>query len=623
MCAHFALHPPSDFAFRTPRRSNLYALILTPIHFRPLPCSYTTLVNALTITSLLPVFQNPPYTYTLFAPSNSAFAKIPFPLWDWLTNPRKVNNDALANVLKYHALSTVVFSTAIAPPPNGTRLNTLCPSCTPVLSAFNEGTQVTIRQTSTSSVLATVTTADINCTNGVVHDISDVLTPGGVGLPTQNVVQKAASAGLSQLSQALATTGLNVTLSTGNGVYTVFAPTNAAFAALPSYIANNATLLKQVLLYHVIVNRTYAANLPLGVNATVATLNSPQTLKVLRSSAGIVTVFGVSGTANVTTADVDSTNAVVHVIDRVLLPAGLPQPPASLSPSPAPSSTPGVLVPTPPASTPTGELQVRFTIDFLVDSSSDFQNVATTNTAVGSAIRNGLFKACMEAAGTNATSAYDGLIILNVNGVAPNPNINTRNVGGAQRRLQAAVPLLAALLVKPNADGSANSALANTIATKVTTVVLAVGSSVLRANMAGAVDALVNAGVVAYTIDGAGGSAAVVNPTAPGTTPSSTGAIVGGVVGGIAVLGALAGAALYWRRRHFGAANDYEVRKTNLAMDFLTPPPLPSLLSLLPFSSLPLSTPFPLPHPHHCSFLQTLALKSDNPYSAAAIKDYK
>jgi uncharacterized surface protein with fasciclin (FAS1) repeats len=148
-----------------------------------------------------------------------------------------------------------------------------------------------------------------------------VLVPANQLIPTQNVVEVASSVpDLSSLVTALVATGLDTVLSVGNGVYTVFAPTNAAFAKIPLYIATNNTLLKQVLLYHVINDRTYAENLlPGNTNITVATLNG-QSINVLLTTAPVrVTVFGnaAGNKANVTTADVDSTNAVVHVIDTV------------------------------------------------------------------------------------------------------------------------------------------------------------------------------------------------------------------------------------------------------------------------------------------------------------------
>ena len=111
-------------------------------------------------------------------------------------------------------------------------LPTLCPSCDPPLNAWvNPAPQYFIR-TGTQQ-LAQITAADIQCSNGVVHVINAVLVPTNKSIPTLDVVQTASAAGLSSLAGALAATGLNATLSLGGTAnsWTVFAPTNAAFAA--------------------------------------------------------------------------------------------------------------------------------------------------------------------------------------------------------------------------------------------------------------------------------------------------------------------------------------------------------------------------------------------------------
>jgi uncharacterized surface protein with fasciclin (FAS1) repeats len=109
--------------------------------------------------------------------------------------------------------------------------------------------------------------------------------------------------------------GLAQTLSTP-GAYTVFAPTNAAFAKVPkatlNALAKNPAQLKRVLLYHVVAGKVPAAK--------VVTLKSAKTL------AGPTVKIRVTGmtvrvnSAKVTKADVKASNGIVHVIDRVLLP---------------------------------------------------------------------------------------------------------------------------------------------------------------------------------------------------------------------------------------------------------------------------------------------------------------
>ena len=114
-------------------------------------------------------------------------------------------------------------------PTTGVNLTTLCATCTPQLVAASTGSTVTI-STADGILLATVTTADVACTNGVVHIIDSVLVPSNAGIPTADVVQTATTGGFTSLVGALKATGLNVTLSLAGSPttsWTVFAPTDA------------------------------------------------------------------------------------------------------------------------------------------------------------------------------------------------------------------------------------------------------------------------------------------------------------------------------------------------------------------------------------------------------------
>ena len=277
-----------------------------------------------------------PGNLTVFAPTNAAFSALPPSVLDWLLNARTINIVALSNVLKFHVLNASVYSSNIAP--TGTPLSglILCSNCTPALTAFNDAGSVTVKASAVGPVLTSVAVPNVTCSNGVVHVVGSVLVPGNQGLPTQNVVQVATAAGLSLLVSALTAAGLASTFTSNNVSYTVFAPTNAAFAAVPAYISSNVSLLTQVLTYHVKAGRTYAQNLqPLNTNLTVPTLNG-QSLKVLSSGSGVSIFANGGNVAKVVTADLDSTNAVVHVIDTVLLPAGLPPAPPPAPPPAAP-----------------------------------------------------------------------------------------------------------------------------------------------------------------------------------------------------------------------------------------------------------------------------------------------
>jgi uncharacterized surface protein with fasciclin (FAS1) repeats len=157
---------------------------------------------------------------------------------------------------------------------------------------------------------ATVIQPNIVCSNGIVHVINAVLVPGGI----MNIVQTAQYYGFSTLVTAVEDSGLNSTLS-GPGPFTVFAPTNAAFAALPSGTLNsllaNKTELTSVLTYHVISGEYLASK--------VVTLSSLKTLEgqniAISVSMGTVKI----NNATVIETNVMCSNGVIHVIDEVLL----------------------------------------------------------------------------------------------------------------------------------------------------------------------------------------------------------------------------------------------------------------------------------------------------------------
>lgn len=140
---------------------------------------------------------------------------------------------------------------------------------------------------------------------------------------TQNIVEVAqGEPTLSTLVTAVVEAGLVDTLSDSGANYTVFAPTNDAFAALPpgtlDYLLSDEGQddLVDILTYHVVDGEALAADLNDG--DTLTTLNG-QTLDVTIDGSGNVFING----NQVTTADVDASNGVVHILDGVLLPEGV------------------------------------------------------------------------------------------------------------------------------------------------------------------------------------------------------------------------------------------------------------------------------------------------------------
>jgi len=166
-----------------------------------------------------------------------------------------------------------------------------------------------------------VTTADIEATNGVIHVIDKVLVPSDFELVVipETVVDIALSSDyFSILVSALTEANLVSTLQ-GEGPFTVFAPTNAAFAALLEQLEITAEELlahpdlSKVLLYHVVSGRVLSTGLTNGMEVT--TLNDGEKITVTLGDAVLI------NESTVTTADLEALNGVVHVIDEVLVPA--------------------------------------------------------------------------------------------------------------------------------------------------------------------------------------------------------------------------------------------------------------------------------------------------------------
>jgi uncharacterized surface protein with fasciclin (FAS1) repeats len=133
------------------------------------------------------------------------------------------------------------------------------------------------------------------------------------------IVDVAVGAGnFTTLVAAVTAAELVETLS-GTGPFTVFAPTDEAFAALPAgvlealLLPENKALLAQILTYHVVSGKVMAADV---TDSDVATVEG-QTIKL--STADGVTVNG----AKVVAADVAASNGVIHAIDAVILPPGV------------------------------------------------------------------------------------------------------------------------------------------------------------------------------------------------------------------------------------------------------------------------------------------------------------
>jgi len=262
----------------------------------------STLVTALKAGDLVNTLSgNGPFT--VFAPTNEAFAALPAGVLANLLKPE--NKAQLVDILTYHVASGTVKAKDLH---DMEMILTL------------EGAYVTARVSGGNVFInsAKVVTADVDASNGVVHIIDAVLQPA----PSRKTIVQIAVAtpDLSTLVAALKAGDLVNTLS-GNGPFTVFAPTNEAFAALPaSVLANllkpeNKAQLVDILTYHVASGAVHAKDITDG-----------EMIKTVEGKSVTARVSGDNifiNSAKVVTADVDASNGVVHIIDAVLMPGSV------------------------------------------------------------------------------------------------------------------------------------------------------------------------------------------------------------------------------------------------------------------------------------------------------------
>ena len=246
----------------------------------------------------LDAFLSGPGPFTLFAPTDAAFNALgPATLLSLLADLPQ-----LTNILKHHVVGDSVMSGMLT---NGQIITTLL------------GTDVTVTIDPTGVYIdgAMVTVADITADNGVVHVIDAVLIPQPpAGNTVYDIIE--ASPAHATLKLAIDTTGLTGTLK-GPGPFTVFAPTDAAFSALPSgtiaALLNDLPQLTDILKHHVVGDSVMSGMLS---NGQIVTTLLGTDLTVTINSTGVYI-----DNAMVTVADIVGDNGVVHVIDAVLLPS--------------------------------------------------------------------------------------------------------------------------------------------------------------------------------------------------------------------------------------------------------------------------------------------------------------
>lgn len=288
--------------------------------------SFNTLVTAVQAAGLVDTLKGEG-PFTVFAPTDEAFAKLPAEVLEAaLADPEGL----LTQVLLYHVVPGKVMSTDLS---DGLEATT----------AQGEAVTFTIADGMAMVNNAHIVAADVEASNGVIHVIDTVILPPSIvaaaaateeamaeatatPAPAEEVMAEAAMADIvdtavaagsfNTLVAAVQAAGLVDALK-GEGPFTVFAPTDDAFAKLPqatidALLADPTGDLTQILLYHVVPGKVMAADLSDGLEAT--TLQGGAVTFKLSDSGAMV------NDANIIVTDIETSNGVIHVIDSVLLP---------------------------------------------------------------------------------------------------------------------------------------------------------------------------------------------------------------------------------------------------------------------------------------------------------------
>ncbi len=260
--------------------------------------SFKTLAAALGAADLVGALKGDG-PFTVFAPTDDAFAKLPAGTVETLLKPE--NRDKLTAILTYHVAAGKVPAKQVVTLRGAKTLN---------------GQRVDIKVENGNVFVdgAQVVKTDIECSNGIIHVIDSVILPASDDIPTTAV--KAGD--FNTLVAAVKAAGLVDAIS-GAGPFTVFAPTDEAFAKLPAGTVDtllkpeNKDKLVAILKYHIVPGRVYSED---ALKAKIA--------KTLQGQAINVSVSGGQAKINdskLIATDIDASNGVIHVIDSVLLPA--------------------------------------------------------------------------------------------------------------------------------------------------------------------------------------------------------------------------------------------------------------------------------------------------------------
>lgn len=258
---------------------------------------FTTLAAALTAAGLIDTLKGEG-PFTVFAPTDDAFANLPAGTVEELLKPE--NKQSLTDILLYHVVSGKVMAADVV-------------GLTNAETVLGKNIKIIVKDDKVFINNAEVIITDIETSNGVIHVIDTVI------LPLNDIVDTAVADGrFNTLAAALTAAGLVDTLK-GEGLFTVFAPTDDAFAKLPAGTIDNLLkpenkqALTDILLYHVVSGNVLAADV---VNLTSAPTVFGKDIKITVKDGKVF----LNDTIQVIITDIETSNGVIHVIDAVLLP---------------------------------------------------------------------------------------------------------------------------------------------------------------------------------------------------------------------------------------------------------------------------------------------------------------
>jgi len=263
---------------------------------------FQTLVAAVKAAGLVDTLKGEG-PFTVFAPTDEAFGKLPAGTLDELLKPE--NKEKLTAILTYHVVPGKVLAADVVKLDSSKKV---------------QGAEIAIvvEDGKVKVDAANVTATDIDCTNGVIHVIDAVILPPEPEEEAKDIVDTAVAAdGFQTLVAAVKAAGLVDTLK-GQGPFTVFAPTDEAFGKLPAGTLDellkpeNKEKLTAILTYHVVPGKVLAAD--------VVKLDSAKTVQGAEVAIAVEDGKVKVDEANVTATDIECTNGVIHVIDAVILP---------------------------------------------------------------------------------------------------------------------------------------------------------------------------------------------------------------------------------------------------------------------------------------------------------------